>query len=223
MHGDPGAALVEELDALNTALTSVPEHQFDRVTNCPPWTIKELIAHVEATTRPPDRWPAGKGEARPVAEYYRRDERATTEYHDANVRRAQVQAEAFADGRALLTRLAETSELIRSRLLSDDRHFVVEVPRVGPMRLADYLATRVIGVAAHGLDLAITLQRPPWTTPEALVVCRTVLLDLLGQDLPVGLKWTDADLLAYSTGRAKPGSEDTQRLGVLGSRLPLIS
>jgi hypothetical protein len=44
----------------------------------------------------------------------------------------------------------------------------VQVPAVGAMWLGDWTVTRVISVAAHGVDVALTLRRVPRTTPSAL-------------------------------------------------------
>lgn len=52
----------------------------------------------------------------------------------------------------------------------------VQSRAVGAMRFDDWLRTRVIAVAAHGLDVAITLNRQPWTTAAALQVIRPVLV-----------------------------------------------
>jgi hypothetical protein len=69
------------------------------------------------------------------------------------------------------------------------------------MRLGDWTATRVISVAAHGVDIALTLRRVPWTTRSALTVMGGVFVSLLGVELPQRLAWDDQLLLEAATGR----------------------
>lgn len=78
-----------------------------------------------------------------------------------------------------------------------------------------------MSVAAHGLDVAITLSQPPWTTPPAGKALARVLADLLGQPPPVS--WTDQDLLEIGTGRRPLTEADRTALGPLAARFPLLS
>ena len=66
----------------------------------------------------------------------------------------------------------------------------IQVQGRRPMTLADWVTTRVMSVAAHGLDVALTLGLPPWTTRSALDVTRPVLISLLGTELPAELAGT---------------------------------
>jgi hypothetical protein len=91
------------------------------------------------------------------------------------------------------------------------------------MRLADWTVTRVISVAAHGLDVALTLEREPWTTSPALTVMRDVFLSLLGAALPSDLTWDDQRLLEVATGRRALTDQDRKCLGSLQQRFPLLS
>ena len=70
------------------------------------------------------------------------------------------------------------------------------------MLLADFLRTRVVELAVHGLDLAIGLDRDPWLTPEAAsVVADLVLPDGSATGLRQRLAWDHATLIAKVTGR----------------------
>ena len=44
------------------------------------------------------------------------------------------------------------------------------------MLLRDFMVTRVVEVAVHGLDLAAALDRSPWLTPEAAAELTGLLL-----------------------------------------------
>lgn len=192
----------------------------ERPTNCPPWSLAELIVHVagsvrvgEFRTSPPDARP---GEA---ADYYRRPERDTAEYRDNNVRLAQRHA-AQVPGRAADT-LADSLRDATTALSGDELDRVVEVGRVGPMRLGDWLATRVIALAAHGLDVAITLGRPAWTTEAAHAAMAPVFRSLLGRPWPAG--FDAARVLTVATGRTTLTDEERALLGPDSARFPLLS
>ncbi|MEX1007900.1 MAG: maleylpyruvate isomerase N-terminal domain-containing protein [Acidimicrobiia bacterium] len=223
METDVVVALDAELSAFVAALARVLDRDFARVTNCPPWTLKELVVHVDITTRLPVRWPRGSGIPKAASEYYRRVERASSAYGQQNVERAQLAAAECASGVEAVERLARTQFDVIDRLRGEDLDRVIDVPAVGPMLLRDYIATRVVGVAAHGLDVSITLTSPPSTTQSAAAVCRPILLDLLDADLPSSLRWTDDDLLACGTGRRPLRDPERAALGALHSRFPLIS
>ena len=70
------------------------------------------------------------------------------------------------------------------------------------MLLSEFLRTRVLELAVHGLDLAAGLNRDPWLTPEAAAVVAELML-------PTGsapavrkrLGWDDATLIAKITDR----------------------
>ena len=83
--------------------------------------------------------------------------------------------------------------------------------------------TRVISVAAHGVDVALTLRRVPWTTSSALTVMRGVFVSLLGAGLPPRLAWDDQMLLETATGRRALTDQERMILGPLQERFPLLS
>jgi hypothetical protein len=109
------------------------------------------------------------------------------------------------------------------KLRDQDPERRVHLPAVGAMRLDDWVVTRVISVAAHGVDVALTLQRPPWTTSSALTVMRPVFLSLLDAQLPEQLGWNDQLLLEVATGRRALSDQDRMHLGPLQERFPLLS
>jgi hypothetical protein len=80
-----------------------------------------------------------------------------------------------------------------------------------------------MSVAAHSLDVALTLGLQPWTTQPALQVTRPVLTSLLGAEPPAPLDWDDQTLLAAGTGRRKLTSHERAVLGSLQNRFPLLS
>jgi uncharacterized protein (TIGR03083 family) len=209
------AALLAVVEALTT-------DELARPTNCPPWTLHQLVVHIA------DSIQIGESRSRPAptsappataADYYRRDERHTVAYRRGNVdetiaRAAAVRPEEVAELFAHSWR--GTSRVIASR----DPLERTQVAGLA-LTLDAYLLTRVMSVAAHGLDVAITLGRPPFTTRAALRSLRPVLVDLLDADPPA--HWTDLDLLVFGTGRGPLTAGDRLTLGAAAARFPLLS
>jgi uncharacterized protein (TIGR03083 family) len=206
-----------EAEALDGALAGVTPADLARPTNCPPWNVKELLVHIggglppvgvlRSTTRQPQL---------DAVTNYQRPERATTAYHDDNVRRTQVKAATIEDGdvRHLLTQRWQDA-------LADwaGRPDGPVEGHMGVILLSDFVLTRVIAHAAHGLDLAISLGLRPWTTREAFDVMRPVWFALLGAEVD----WDDARLFACATGRSELTDVEHQQAGELAVRFPLLS
>jgi len=91
------------------------------------------------------------------------------------------------------------------------------------MKLADWVVTRVVSVAAHGLDVALTVDLRPWTRRSALDVMRPVLVSLLGAEPPAQLGWDAQTLLEVGTGRRELTSDERAILGIAQARFPLLS
>lgn len=81
------------------------------------------------------------------------------------------------------------------------------------MLLTDFLTTRVVELAVHGLDLAAALNRPPWPTAPAA----ELLTALLRNGAPVpGLGWDQATFIAQATGRLPLTPAEAHRLDESG-------
>lgn len=212
-----GAALLGVVDGLAA-------DDLARPTNCPPWNLAELVVHIAGSVRAGSFNPAPAAAVpRAVADYYRRPEWDTAEYRDQNVRTAQWQARRVLERMTVAECLADALRDTSSAMITDDLERIVEIDRIGPMRLTDWLATRVVALAAHGLDVAITLDSEPWTTPEAQAVLRPIFLSLLGRDLPANLDWSDQRLLATAAGRSSLTHREQAVLGPTSALFPLLS
>jgi uncharacterized protein (TIGR03083 family) len=216
-------AFVAEGHALMQALHDVAAADFTRATNCPPWTLSELVVHLAGSIRVGDGFSDAKAgtDPRTTADYYRRPERDTTAYRTDNVRQTQDAAAHVLATRTATEYLAATFDASRRTLTESDRRRIVVIDDVGAMRIEDWLITRVIALAAHGLDVALTLGRRPWTTSEALQLMRPVFVSLLEADPPPS--WDDQHLLAVATGRATLTPTDRAVLGPHARRFPLLS
>jgi uncharacterized protein (TIGR03083 family) len=87
--------------------------------------------------------------------------------------------------------------------------------------LSEYVATRVLEVTIHTMDVRDAFRAAPDPTPEGMDVTIGILAGLLGRD-PRGLGFADADFADLSTGRRPLTQDDKERLGPLADRLPLL-
>jgi hypothetical protein len=222
MRSGVAVALEAELSAVIGLLGNVDDAGFEVLTNCPPWTLKELSAHIVDTTRLPTEWRAGTGPPRPAADWYRRPERSTAEYRQFNVLRVQDDAAHYRSGGEVVRQLRVTRDEVVERLDGEDLHRVVELP-LGAMTIEGFVATRVLAGAAHALDVAITLDVPQEPSDAALAVCTPILVELLGAVPPDALGWSAADFFRRGTGRMSLSEADIAGLGHLAERFPLVS
>jgi uncharacterized protein (TIGR03083 family) len=172
-------ALEAEGERLSRAALTVDEDDFDRPTRCEPWSVRDLLAHVlEASNRLPAML-AGPPPPRAdvsASGYYRPDERFSESANAARVAAAGDDAAGFATGHDLVLALdaAWREMLSLARVEAPSR--VVATRWGDAMLLTDFLATRVVELAVHGLDLAAALDTEPWLSPEAAAV----VLDVVG-------------------------------------------
>jgi uncharacterized protein (TIGR03083 family) len=226
MFGDDAlTALRQETRALSTVLHELDPAQFTRPTNCPPWNLRELIVHMTASIAIRSPFPTADPQSTlaSAADYYRRPERDTPAYRQRNVDRTQQLSRTVLADALPAPWFDQISRETVARLGDDDLDRAVLIPDRDPMRLADWVVTRVISIAAHGLDVAITLDRPPWTTGPAMTIIRPVLVDLLGVEPPTSLQWDDHALLETATGRRTLTDPERVLLGPRHERFPLLS
>jgi hypothetical protein len=168
--------------------------------------------------------PAGPGgPLSTAADYYRRPERGTVPYRQGNVERTQRVAATVGPAVSPARWFDQTYTATVDSLGRLDPGQILDIAGVGPMTLADWVTTRVMSVAAHGLDVAITLDRPPWTTRLTLSQTTPVLLSLLSLPLPAQPRWDDQTLLAAGTGRRALTEDERGILGPAQHRFPLLS
>jgi uncharacterized protein (TIGR03083 family) len=219
-------ALADESRALSAVLRELAPEELTKATNCPPWNLQELVVHIGDSIRVTDApfTPAEPGD-QPIsaADYYRRPQRDTPAYRQRNVDRTQTLARTVP---ATVSAAQWFDDVSRHTLATLDRHDLdqaVVIPGRGAMRLTDWVTTRLISVAVHGLDVAITLGRTPWTTPSALQVSHPVLVDLLGGPPPERLRWDERNILIAGTGRRPLTEQEREVLGRSAERFPLLS
>jgi hypothetical protein len=212
-----------ECAAIAQAVQDLDEAAFAVESNCPPWTLKELIVHTWQTLLLPRafRAPAVEGGAvRTAADWYRRSERETPEYRSRNVDQARAAAAAFASGADAVRALVAAGREFEARIGGEDLDRVIGTPNVPAISLEGYVVTRVVSASVHGLDVALTIGRDPFTTAGGVEITCRVLDELLGMTRSA-LGWTDQELFAWGTGRAAPPAERVP--ASVAGRLPLIA
>ncbi|MEV6104975.1 maleylpyruvate isomerase family mycothiol-dependent enzyme [Streptomyces sp. NPDC051940] len=187
-----------------------------RPTRCEPWTVAELLAHVRMTA---GRLPGMLAERPAPAHaevtargYYRPDERFSAGTNAVRVESAQeLAARDTGHAEAFTATWREAAGLCAA----EPESRVVRTRHGDPMLLTDFLVTRVVELAVHGLDLADALGRRPWTTEPAADVVEELLL---GAPAPQGLPalgWDRSVFLCKATGRAAVTGEEKERLAEL--------
>jgi hypothetical protein len=86
------------------------------------------------------------------------------------------------------------------------------------MLLTDFMVTRVVEVAVHGLDLAAALGRPAWMTAQAADVVSELLVGPGGFAEVSGLGWEQVTFLAKATGRVPITDGERRRIDEAGVR-----
>ncbi|MGW0703043.1 maleylpyruvate isomerase N-terminal domain-containing protein [Streptomyces sp. NPDC002867] len=199
-------------------MSGVSQAEWSLPTRCAPWTVRELLAHVIAWLPGMLAAPAPIHAEVSAVEYYRPDERFAPETNAARIALAQDHAAEKLTGAALAQAFDATWQEVDRlcRVVPDGR--VVRTRHGDPMLLSEFLLTRVVEVAVHGLDLADALRREPWTTPQAADVVQDLLL---GQDSAAAVEklgWSQLRFLRKATGRDPITREEAAEVDRLGTR-----
>jgi uncharacterized protein (TIGR03083 family) len=204
-----------EAERLSQMVSGADEASFTRASPCPPWTVGELLYHVRiGAGRVPamlaDPEPAD-GPLVPASGYYRRDRRFSSAANIERITAAQQGAATLVTGAAIvrdfeqawreawaLARAAPATRVLRTR--HGDR-----------MLLTEFLRTRVLELAVHGLDIGAGLGRQPWMTAAAArVVEDLVLPDGNAAQLLSESGWDQTALIAKATGRLPLAAAETK-------------
>ncbi|MEU3456129.1 maleylpyruvate isomerase N-terminal domain-containing protein [Micromonospora sp. NPDC006766] len=197
------AAFRNECARLEEELRGLDETDLDRPTPCPPWSVRDLLAHVRTGAgRLVDMLAAPQPQRAEVdAAAYFGTGKFTPEVNSARIDSARWEAARelpgvpeVADGFARAWRAADAA------VAAQPPGRLVRTRHGDAMTLTEFLRTRVVEVGVHGLDLADALDRQAWLTPTAA----EVVADLLsgGRPLPPGLGWGPLTLVRKATGRA---------------------
>ncbi|MFF8592986.1 maleylpyruvate isomerase family mycothiol-dependent enzyme [Streptomyces sp. NPDC015220] len=214
-------AFRRESGALTDAVSGLSEAEWSLPTRCVPWTVRDLLGHVCVVID----WLPGMldapapGEARiSAAEYYRPDDRFSPRTNSARIALAQDRAAESTDGAAFAEDFTATWRRVDRLCRVQPASRTVWTRHGDAMLLSEFLLTRVVEVAVHGLDLADALGREPWLTSSA---GDTVLELFLGTEQMAAadtLAWCQPRLLRKVTGREPLDDSETAQIEQLGIR-----
>ncbi|MFF1601306.1 maleylpyruvate isomerase N-terminal domain-containing protein [Streptomyces mirabilis] len=115
-----------------------------------------------------------------AAEYCRPDDRFAPGTNAARIALAQDHAAEQLSGAALADDFNATWQEVDRLCRAEPEGRVVRTRHGDPMLLSEFLLTRVVEVAVHGLDLADVLGCQPWLTAEAADLVQGLLLGPVG-------------------------------------------
>jgi uncharacterized protein (TIGR03083 family) len=209
-----------EAGQLARAMTGVSAAEWRLPTRCAPWSVSDLLAHVRVVigwlpgmlaAPAPDRAEVS------AVEYYRPDDRFAPDTNAARITLAQNRAAEHLSGAALAEDFNATWEQVARLCHAEPEGRVVRTRHGDPMLLSEFLLTRVVEVAVHGLDLADALGREPWMTSQAADLVQYLLLGPDGAAALEKLGWGQLRFLRKSTGRdaiTREEALDVSRLGI---------
>lgn len=183
--------LREQWERLRAWLEELPDPASDEPSTLPGWSLGVLVAHLGRVwdsiraLRPPE--PGDDAEPLTLAEYlatYRADdpERLDRLAHE-------VAASVRQDPLAAIDALAEDALARVDELVAEGD--VVVLARRGPIRLGDFLVSRLIELVVHAYDLAPTLPLPPPVDPTARTLVAQALLDVATQRTGTAIEVAD--------------------------------
>ncbi len=176
---DPAESTVAFRDAAHwwrSLVGGVDDHQWDQK-GLGEWTVRELVAHGARAFRTVAEYADGEvKDPTPIdtaAEYFRIVLAEQTP-HVHIAARAKREAALETDWVAATDRYWESAERVVARLEPwEELHLFV-----GEMPLGQYLATRVVELVVHGLDLSAAIGIPSPPPRRSARVALEVLLDL---------------------------------------------
>ena len=189
-------AFAQECAATEETLAGVPDDAWDRPA-LGSWNLSQLAAHlVRATTRVTEYLPLPV-DGEPACDrvsYFQFDYDAAA----AGVAQRSVDEAEGVDPSVWCGRFGAGW---RATVVAADTHGPDQLLTTfrGPMRLDEYLATRVLEVVVHHLDVRVALDLPPIPTPAAATMTMGILEQLLGEPRPRNLGRTR--FIQVATGR----------------------
>ena len=212
-------ALGTECEAMGRGLADVGAADWERATRCEPWSVRELLGHVCVVLGWVPGMLAGEAPGRAevsAAEYYRADDRFSEATNATRIALGRARV-AGLDVSALVAEFGQVSRDVLMSCRGEGDGRVVRTRHGDAMLLSDFLSTRIVEVAVHGLDLADALGREAWLTrPAADVVIRLLIGD--GADRVDALGWSRARLLRKATGREPLSVAESGQLAEAGIR-----
>jgi uncharacterized protein (TIGR03083 family) len=208
-------AFAAEAGRLTEIISGVDDADLDRASPCPPWTVRELVCHVRiGVGRVPTMLAEPEPPPGPLVDapgYYRPDQRFSAAVNDDRIAIAQRAASAVGAARPAPELARDLDQAWRdawAQLRAAPQARTVRTRHGDLMLLTEFLRTRVLELAVHGLDLAAGLDRPPWLTGAAAAVVEELVLPAGSAGLRKEAGWDQVTLVAMATGRLPFGPSD---------------
>ncbi|WP_369795975.1 maleylpyruvate isomerase N-terminal domain-containing protein [Actinoplanes sp. N902-109] len=213
-------AFREESDAFIGALAELPMSAWDRRTRCDPWQVRDVVAHViTVLARVPDMI-AAPAPARPdttATDYYRADHRFSDTANADRIRMSQQRA-AVRDATSLVQDLTVTAQSVITHCRQEPIGRIVETRHGDAMLLPEFLSTRIVELAVHGLDVADAAGRRPWLTTAAAEHLQRLLFGPDWLTSVTALGWDAVTLVRKTTGRGPVTAQEDAELRRRGLR-----
>ncbi|MER7003811.1 maleylpyruvate isomerase N-terminal domain-containing protein [Dactylosporangium sp. NPDC000555] len=213
-------AFRDEADAFVAALDGLTAHAWERPTRCVPWQVRDVVGHVITTLARVPEMVAAPAPDRPdttATSYYRADQRFSEPANAERVRTANRRA-SDVEAVALVHDLTETVRTVIASCRHEPADRVVRTRHGDAMLLSDFLTTRVVELAVHGLDVADAVGHQPWLTAAAAEHLQELLFGPDWRTTVATLGWDPVVLLRKATGRASATAEELTELARLGLR-----
>jgi uncharacterized protein (TIGR03083 family) len=220
-------AVLTAFDAESRRLAEVvdglDDGSFGRPSPCVPWTAGELLFHVQMTV---ERLGGMLAEPEPGGSdlvdapgYYRADQRFSAAVNDDRVSSARRGAAGLSGAGERAPAFRAARDRAWSLVAAAPPGRVVRTRHGDRMLLAEFLRTRVLELAVHGLDLAVAVDRAPWMTEQAASVTAELLLSAPdAARLRESFGWEPVTLIAKLTGRVPLTASEADLIGSLGIR-----
>jgi uncharacterized protein (TIGR03083 family) len=194
-----------EAEQLSAVIFGTDDAALDRPSPCAPWTARELLCHMRIgvgrmATMLAEPEPA-PGPLTDAPGYYRPDQRFSAAVNDDRIATAQRAAREAGPAPALARDVDQAWRDAWALMCGAPQERLVRTRHGDRMLLTEFLRTRVLELAVHGLDLAAGLDRPPWLTGAAAAVVEELLLPAGSARLREEAGWDQPTLIAMATGR----------------------
>lgn len=213
-------ALAAEGGALGGVLRSIPPGDWARPTRCPLFDVRMIVVHLL-------RQADGVADVcdQPFVDLEPQKDRLTwwdydIEEDQADTVRWVTEAAKNEPPGPLHDRYAEA---LSRAVAGCERSLASGDPVVktgaGMIRLSDYVATRVLEVTIHAMDIRDALGLAPAPTREGMAVTREILSGRLGTDPAMD----DVHFALAATGRAMLTEAERVALGPLAAEFPMLA
>lgn len=198
-YADNIRAMSEELDALQKTLSTLSDEDWRRPTRCTGWDVLALVTHINIGAHMLPELADGQASTSAA--------RDQVSFFDFDSNQWSSVVFDFAVDAAKGKTPQEVTATI-SKTAREMHEAVEKVPPdyigpafFGPMRMDEFLPTRVLELAVHGLDLTNALDRPPYITPLASAITANLLDQALDGPRPEDLAQEEIAFIEVATGR----------------------